>query len=191
MARIYGKNRGTVGVESSSSVGGIIDITDDGPIDTGESSPGEQRINGANHGTSDSDSPIFTTIDPESIRGNSGGESTGKRRGRPRGSGGSGGRKTTSKATIDLSAILLSLHLMGSKLVNAPEFELSEDESKQLAKAITNVSDQYDIPMFDDKTMAWIQLAMVGGSIYGPRAMAYSVNHSKKQKSPPGPVVVQ
>ena len=56
---------------------------------------------------------------------------------------------------------------------------LAEEESKEMADAVTRVTQLYDIQIIPERQMAWINLGLVGLSIYGPRVMA-----SRKTKSP-------
>jgi len=129
-------------------------------------------------------------IDPATI-GNSGtGDApfgytkSGRRRNRAVGSGGSGstkgGRKTASETTGTITSLLFSVHLMGATFLKVPELALSEDESKALGEAVVKVTELYDVPMMDEKTLAWVNLAMVASGIYGPRIVAAKINHSKK-----------
>lgn len=52
-----------------------------------------------------------------------------------------------------------------------PELEFADDEAKELAEAVTRVSDLYD-KRLNPKALAWTHLAMALGSIYGPRVWA-------------------
>lgn len=76
--------------------------------------------------------------------------------------------------------------MMGAAFLKVPQLVLSEDESKKLAEAITSVTELYDIPLMDEKTQVWVNLAMVAGSIYGPRIVAHTL---EKKASKPVPVV--
>ncbi len=62
---------------------------------------------------------------------------------------------------------------MGAAILSVPELVLDAREAKGLAEAITGVAAFYDIPA-DPKTLAWVNLAMVGMTVYGTRALAYS-----------------
>ncbi len=93
-----------------------------------------------------------------------------KRRGRPKGS--KNRSATTEKTAIDLNGLeklLYSIHAIAAVKI-APELELSDKESSQLASAISAVSEHYDLTI-DPKTQAWIQLIICVGIIYAPRAM--------------------
>lgn len=67
--------------------------------------------------------------------------------------------------------MLLSVHFGVSILLAAPEIQLSPEEAKEFADAAVNVAKHYDIGA-SAKALAWTDLAMVAGSIYGVRVMA-------------------
>jgi hypothetical protein len=67
---------------------------------------------------------------------------------------------------------------MLSKIVDE-NIALDKDESKRLADAAVSVMECYDIPMMDEKTMAWANLGFVACEIYAPR-IATAVMKSKK-----------
>jgi hypothetical protein len=96
-------------------------------------------------------------------------------RGRPPGS----GNKSTAKADAPVSLkinvsgiekLLVSIHLGVAIATGLPELSLEEDEAKQLAKAFADVQAQYQFEL-DPKTAALLNLAVVGGTIYGSRAI--------------------
>lgn len=64
--------------------------------------------------------------------------------------------------------------------VGIEELTLSPDESKELAKAVAEVQSHYDT-VIDPKTMAWVQLAMVAGSVYGPRMIAFNIRKKREK----------
>jgi len=74
-------------------------------------------------------------------------------------------------ATVDISGLermLYSVHIMGATILAAPELRLDESEARGLADAIGQVAAHYGgIP--DSKYMAWGNLAVLAGAIYGPR----------------------
>jgi hypothetical protein len=77
---------------------------------------------------------------------------------------------------------------MAATFLKTPELALDEAEAKQLSDAVTRVSELYEIPLMDEKTMAWVNLAITAGTIYGPRAVA--VVAVKMNRKPKGPVIV-
>lgn len=141
----------------------------------------------ASDGASNEDSGDISSgsvIDPGSLAGGSDtgtdtGTGTGtRRRGRPRGSRNGSAKRTpkqSSTSSKNLESILLSAHTMLAVICKTPELALSEDESKQLADAVERVNSLYDFSVVSEEAMAWINLAMVGGSIYGPRYIAANI----------------
>jgi hypothetical protein len=63
---------------------------------------------------------------------------------------------------------------MGASILGIPELALEPAESEKLSKAIQNVAQYYPVGL-SPKTMAWVNLAMVAGGLYGTRFMAYSI----------------
>ena len=105
-----------------------------------------------------------------------------RRRGRPRGS--KNRTETPAPAShliFDLEALLLTNHLMLARFLDAEEIALDPVEAKQLADAIKNVAQFYPIGM-DPKKLAWFQLCIAMGSVYGPRVVA--IHKRRKQSSP-------
>lgn len=160
-----------------------VSIFDTGAISTGNEHPISDTDGG------DVDTSSF--LDPATLAGDSGSTGTGKRRGRKPGSRnratGTPG-KSASQTSHSISNILFSMHMMASVFFKTPELSMEEEEAKELATAITRVTELYDVPMMDEKTMAWINLAMVGAKIYGPRAVAVTVNKKNKPRQNMGVV---
>lgn len=101
---------------------------------------------------------------------------TGKRkRGRPPGSGRKAGqaKKTNSASLEGIEGMLLSIHLMGAAMLSVPELALTESEAKKMSQAIARVAELYDFGM-SEKMLAWSNLMLCFGGIYGTRAFAYS-----------------
>jgi hypothetical protein len=127
--------------------------------------------------------PASLNVEPAEIEGT-------RRRGRPRGSKNTGGKQATKEVSQDLTSILVSLHFMGAAILKTPELQLSEDEGKKLGAAIARVNAEYGNIILPPKTAAWINLMMVGGAIYGPRAIAIR-NNGRKRKSEQQPQPAQ
>lgn len=132
-------------------------------------------------------------VDPETAatgNGSSGtgtgeGSGTGKRRGRPRGSkNAKQSRREETETQKTLGALLFSGHMMMASFIKVPELMLSEDEANKLGDAVNRVAALYDLPIFNEKTQAWIHLGFVAAGVYGPRAVAYHANHKPKKREP-------
>jgi hypothetical protein len=135
------------------------------------------------------------TLDPATASDPAIDPDTGKRKsGRPRKDGTNSARTAASKqstkeVSADLTSILLSVHFMLAKLTNVAELELEEDEAKKLGDAVARVNKEFGVQIMSPKTAALVNLAMVGGAVYGPRAIAV-LNNAKKKKKGNGVVVI-
>lgn len=180
------------------SIGKFIDdlptAIDGGKSDVGASDSGARPVGG-----SSGEPEIlygFDAIEPETIRvtagagrrNNSGGSTAGARRGRP--------RKSDSEKTpeipaslVDLNGLLLSLHQMGSALLEIKELELDETEAKKLADGIKQVTKFYPVNI-DPKKIAWLNLGIVMTEIYGTRIMAYNMRVKAEREKNPKPAAV-
>jgi hypothetical protein len=68
-------------------------------------------------------------------------------------------------------------------LVGIPELILTADEAKNLGIALDRVQRLYKASWISEEKKAWINLAMVGGVIYGSRFMAYRKRTSVERKA--------
>lgn len=137
------------------------------------------------------DSGSIEEFDPTIIagteNGNDNGSDTRKRRGRKPGSKNTPKNKTQNSENIE--KLLFSIHIMGATFLHAPEFVLSEDEAKQLADAIQQVNNLYDIPVIPPWVTAYANLGITAVGIYGPRIVAMKFRE-KKSREIAKPVVV-
>lgn len=138
------------------------------------------------------------TESPDRIKidfGGSGGGNSGsgpKRRGRPPGSGRKSATEATAQeslhlASFDLKDILISLHAMGASFFQVAELNLSEIEAQSLADAIAKVA-KYHAVNLDPCKFAYINLAMVAGSIYGSRFVEIKRRNATKPRPAPVPI---
>lgn len=104
------------------------------------------------------------------------------KRGRPRGSV-NASKSTKKEVSADLTTLLYSIHTMGAIVLKTPEFALDEKEAEALGRAVANVNEQFGGIVVDPKTMSLINLAIVAGGIYVPRAVAV-INNRKNAKAP-------
>lgn len=130
-------------------------------------------------------------IDPATLTSGSGDSTgtdtgTGKRRGRPRGSkngttGNKGGGRSASQTASNIETMLFSGHMMLAAFLKTPELALDADEAKKLSEAVSTVANLYEVPLLDEKSQAWLGLAMCGGMIYFPRVVAVMNNRKKNR----------
>lgn len=118
--------------------------------------------------------PAVSGIDPSAAIG----IAPKKKRGRPPGSknqtnlsGASPQVKTAPLSVDGVSAILFSIHGMLAGVTRVKELQLDPAEAKQLASAVAEVAKHYDLTA-DPKTIAWVNLAMTCGAVYGSRFVA-------------------
>lgn len=133
--------------------------------------------------SSDIDSGESKFIDPSSLTGagTDSGDSTPKRRGRKPGSRNKSRGTSATQATADVSGILFTIHLFIANFVKNEILAITKEESDQLAAAITRVTELYEIPLLSEKHMAFLNLAMVSGGIYGTRFVALSMQKKKEK----------
>jgi hypothetical protein len=65
-------------------------------------------------------------------------------------------------------------------ITKTAELALDQNESKMLAQAIADVAKFYPVAV-DPKTIAWINLTMVAGMVYGPRIVAIAYKPPKEK----------
>lgn len=65
------------------------------------------------------------------------------------------------------------------------ELKLSPEESKQLANAVAEVNQHYNVSI-DPKVMAWVGLSTTCVSIYAPRIASYKIRASFEEKKRKG-----
>ncbi len=156
--------------QDASGVGGID------TADQRDANGSDGVIDPASIGSGESDAPYGYT-------------KSGRRRNRPVGSGrntsAGSKRKSASETSSSINSILFSMHMMAAAFLKVPELALTMEESENLSEAITRVSELYDIPLMDEKTMAWVNLAIVAGGIYGPRFVAAKINKQKSNQETP------
>lgn len=121
------------------------------------------------------------------------GNSPKRGRGRPHGttrksnSGNSGTNRTATKtqsknnSALGIEQILLSIHMMMAGATKIPEFNLTAEESKKLADAISAVNSHYSVAI-DPKIMAWVGLTTACVSVYAPRFVAYKMRVTMETK---------
>lgn len=155
----------------------------------GNTSTTEPSDSGTVSGDAGNAGEFFATspeyLNPESaIDGNGGGSGTdsssgtGKRRGRKPGT-----RNKAKAVQGDLTSMLFGVHQMCAALLKVPELALDEAEAKRLNDAAVEVMRHYTDVSLPPEIVAWFNLAMVGGIIYGPRYIAYSVRTKREREN--------
>lgn len=154
----------TVPVSFINDVGAVgATVSDSGAVDGAADSNREPEL------ISGFESIDPAGIDPDIGSGNSD-SGTRRRRGRPPGSG-TGTRQKKTQSNLSIETVLFSFHMMAATFFDASELVLSEGECTAYADAIKNVSAQYNHNI-DPRVMAWGNLALVAGGIYGTRIFA-------------------
>jgi hypothetical protein len=108
-----------------------------------------------------------------------------RRRGRPRGATSASSNAKQAKAATDLTAILMSAHMMLAHIAKVQELELDVKEAKALSEAVNRVQELYEMPILTEKQLAWINLGMVGLSTYGTRYVAFTMRKKKEKGTQP------
>ncbi len=77
-----------------------------------------------------------------------------------------------TKATIDTTtALLFSVHQMLAGMTQYQELAITQEEARAMAEAATHVQSFYPTKA-NAKALAWGNLAMIAGAVYGPRIVA-------------------
>lgn len=96
-----------------------------------------------------------------------------KRRRKSNTGGSSNGRRADNSTGVETLARMLGIvHLGIASAVKAPEFALTDDESKALAQATATVLEEFDWTP-DPKVTAVVGLVTTAGTIYGPKYYFY------------------
>lgn len=87
---------------------------------------------------------------------------------------------------INLTDLLLSIHMMGAEILKDDKWSLEREEAAKLSKAIQEVNKHYMVAI-DPKKIAIVNLCAVAGAIYIPRIIATNAEHKAKQAANPQP----
>lgn len=88
-------------------------------------------------------------------------------------------RNAKKNNPAELAKQITGLHLMASMMTGVPEVQISDEEGQQLAIAVVNVAELYNLSI-DGKTGAAIQLMAACAMIYAPRALM--IRHRLKEE---------
>ena len=117
---------------------------------------------------------------------------TGRIRNRPVGSGTRGGgsssagtgrgKRQEKTATNFIADSLVVLNEFVGHLLKTDAFDMDEDVSKDIAAALQEVGDLYDVPIIDHKTAAWGKLGIVLAKHYIPSVVLYRKETQTKKR---------
>lgn len=189
-------NNNRVGNGSGSSAGNVVIVDEPTNLPSGIATTDDNGIDSADFIRSEpTDAVDPNDVDATPDPGTDSGTGT-RRRGRPAGSR-NRTRKSATQTTATLERILFSLHMGMGMVLGHPEFGLTREESSMLAEAVTGVTELYDIPLADEKTLAWLNLGSVAMMVYGPRVggaifrrkrMTIVGRGAQPQQPPPQPI---
>jgi hypothetical protein len=102
-------------------------------------------------------------------------------RGRPKGSGKGKAQASNDIDSESLNTLLFNIHGMLAAATGIEQLALANEESQALAKSVANLQQFYPMRV-SAKALAWTNLAMVAGNIYGSRAVAIYADMKAKEK---------
>lgn len=70
--------------------------------------------------------------------------------------------------------------MIAAGVTKIPELNLDPSEAAKMAASIQKVADQYDVAIAA-KTLAWVDLVVTVGGIYGTRAYAYHLRQQAEK----------
>lgn len=155
---------------------------------------GSDPDDGANDGGDDAEviygsgGDAIPVVEPSTIQFEPDSTTERKRRGRAKGSR-NANPKARKETASDLSGLLLSLHFMAAAITSIPELQLEQKEADLLAKNVAKINELYGGIVLPEKTMAWINLGLAAGTVYGPRFVAHRMNKEKAAKGK-GPTTI-
>lgn len=79
--------------------------------------------------------------------------------------------------------------MMAASFSQIKELELAEDEAAKMAQAIARVAALYDVGA-SERTLAWTNLMVCMGGIYGTRAFAYKLRKDAEDEAKKAPRLV-
>jgi hypothetical protein len=153
----------------------------------GGSGEGQGSAGDTPGGNGDGVSNIGGAVDPASLAPGDANNGTGanpakRGRGRPKGS----GNAKAASASLDIGGvetILFNIHGMVAAATGFDKLALAQEEANSLAKAVNNVRQFYPMHV-SAKALAWSNLFMVAGTVYGSRIIAIWAAQKAKETQP-------
>lgn len=120
---------------------------------------------------------------------------SGRRRNRPVGTGRRGKAASSggSKTTDSVAAMLFTVHTVAASLLKMPVLKIDKESCSELAEAVMQVTELYEIPLLDEKGMAWLNLAGVAVRVYIYNGKGKSVvvpEAAKENSNTPAPMPI-
>lgn len=79
--------------------------------------------------------------------------------------------------------MLYSVHQMLAAFTKTPMLEIDEGEAENLANAVSRVTELYEIPLMDERSMALMMLGKSLVEVYGTR-IATAIIEARKRRPP-------
>lgn len=92
-------------------------------------------------------------------------------------------RKESTESDLDITALLVVIHAIVSRVLNAPEFEVSEDEAKILGQALKRVMKYVTKSVLSPFQEAVGGLVVIVLALYLPRYFIYAARTGGKNKT--------
>ena len=128
--------------------------------------------------------PLSGTAETGTFSTGAAGTETGqKRRGRPPGA----GRKTSPIDLSGIEALLLGIHTTLLHATGVQEFELSQEEAHEVAKAYSAVATFYPAFALDPKIAAIVNLGTTVSIVYGTRITSWRMRRAAEKSRGPHP----
>ncbi len=125
-----------------------------------------------NDGESDSNGQA-EFVDPGTLDSGGSGDApfgytkSGRVRNRPVGSATRGtGNRSTSKTTDSIASMLFTVHSIAASMLKLPSLRIPKEGAAELAAAIVEVTELYEVDLLSDKQRAWGNLAIVASKVY-------------------------
>lgn len=79
---------------------------------------------------------------------------------------------------------------MASVIFSVKELEIEPPEAKKISDAVLRINELYSGIVLPEKALAWVQLAIACGTVYGPRMVAYNQRIKKEKAEGKRPITI-